>query len=109
MAFSSQHPGSSSFLILMAKSKTQTVQGKNALANSVCQAMASRQNDFAISIKSAQEPERGFERHPLLTESGSKMTMFSGRTSYGIAPLQVDILTVWKMPGSDPQGFLLGQ
>jgi hypothetical protein len=43
-------------VILVAKSKTQTVQGKNALANSVCQAMASRQNDFASSIKTGQEP-----------------------------------------------------
>jgi hypothetical protein len=36
-----------------------------------------------------QEPYCGFERHYILTESGLKATMLSGRTIYVIAPLRL--------------------
>jgi hypothetical protein len=43
-------------VMLMAKSKTRTIQGLHALVNSVYPPASLRQNDFAISIKSGQEP-----------------------------------------------------
>jgi hypothetical protein len=47
----------SSRLILLAKSETLTIQGQDALVNSVCQSASPRENDFASRIKSGQEPE----------------------------------------------------
>jgi hypothetical protein len=46
-------PGSSSVLILLAKSETSSIQGQHAqhaLVTSVCQTASSRHNDFASSI-----------------------------------------------------------
>jgi hypothetical protein len=49
-SFSPPMDGSSSLLILLAKSETCTIQGQHALVNSACQPASPRQNDFAISI-----------------------------------------------------------
>ena len=49
--------GSSAILILLAKSERRTIQGPHALVYSVCQLARHCENDFAISIKSGQEPE----------------------------------------------------
>jgi hypothetical protein len=53
----------------------------------VCQCTGHRENDFASSIKNAQEPYCGFERDYILIECGHETAMFSGRAVYVIAPL----------------------
>jgi hypothetical protein len=50
MAFSSRHPGSSSFLMLMAKSEIRGISVEETIENLVCQPAGRRENDFAISI-----------------------------------------------------------
>jgi len=47
---SPRHSGSSSFLILLAKPATRTIQGQHPLVNSVCQSASPREDDFASSI-----------------------------------------------------------
>jgi hypothetical protein len=46
----SQHPGSSSFLILLAKSEIRTIDVRREPENQVCQCTRSCETDFASSI-----------------------------------------------------------
>src|SRR5262245_46413849 len=63
-------PGVSSFLILMAKSETGTIDVQHGPENQVYQRAHSFETDFAIGIKSGQEP--GFIEHCLRTSAAAR-------------------------------------